>query len=182
MVAPAHAIPAEVEPVLAVLNSLDVEEGTDDWAAGPAALGHWLSAHHLAPAGVTVSRSHYDLALDLRRGLRAMALANNGVAADPDTVEGLDRTLRRFPLVVRPATGTLAGTNRAEALRALDAVVAGYAYALATGQWHRMRQCPAGDCAWVFWDSSARAARRWCTMGVCGNRAKARAFAARRRG
>ena len=39
--------------------------------------------------------------------------------------------------------------------------------------------CASEACGWVFLDPTHR--RRWCTMAVCGNRAKARRFAARRR-
>ncbi len=35
--------------------------------------------------------------------------------------------------------------------------------------------CASDACGWVFLDPSHR--RRWCTMAVCGNRAKARRFA-----
>ncbi len=43
----------------------------------------------------------------------------------------------------------------------------------------RVRACPGPGCGWLFLDRSGR--RRWCTMATCGNRAKARRFAARRR-
>ena len=40
--------------------------------------------------------------------------------------------------------------------------------------------CPGHGCGWVFLDPPGR--RRWCTMAICGNRAKARRYATRRRG
>lgn len=43
----------------------------------------------------------------------------------------------------------------------------------------RIRRCPGDGCGWLFLD--ARGRRRWCTMATCGNRAKARRHAARRR-
>jgi predicted RNA-binding Zn ribbon-like protein len=36
-------------------------------------------------------------------------------------------------------------------------------------------RCPGTDCGWLFLDPRGR--RRWCTMAVCGNRAKARRHA-----
>lgn len=36
----------------------------------------------------------------------------------------------------------------------------------------RLKQC--GGCGWLFYDTSRTGARRWCTMQLCGNRAKAR--------
>lgn len=39
--------------------------------------------------------------------------------------------------------------------------------------------CASDACGWVFLDPTRR--RRWCTMAICGNRAKARRFADRQR-
>jgi predicted RNA-binding Zn ribbon-like protein len=43
----------------------------------------------------------------------------------------------------------------------------------------RVHQC--GGCDWLFLDTSRNHLRRWCTMSVCGNRAKARRFMERKR-
>jgi predicted RNA-binding Zn ribbon-like protein len=53
---------------------------------------------------------------------------------------------------------------------------------LLTGDLHRLRQCAADDCGWLFYDTSRNASRRWCSMSSCGNRAKVQQFRARRRG
>jgi predicted RNA-binding Zn ribbon-like protein len=37
----------------------------------------------------------------------------------------------------------------------------------------RVRECDAGNCAWLFLDTSRNRSRRWCDMTVCGNREKA---------
>jgi len=42
-----------------------------------------------------------------------------------------------------------------------------------------VKACPGTHCGWLFVDPSGR--RRWCTMEVCGNRAKARRHAERQR-
>jgi predicted RNA-binding Zn ribbon-like protein len=42
-----------------------------------------------------------------------------------------------------------------------------------------VRRCPGSGCGWLFLDPRGR--RRWCTMAVCGNRAKVRRHAARTR-
>jgi predicted RNA-binding Zn ribbon-like protein len=44
------------------------------------------------------------------------------------------------------------------------------------GTWHRLRMCAAPDCRWVFYDTSRRGGARWCSMAVCGNRAKTRRY------
>ncbi|MBV8794030.1 MAG: CGNR zinc finger domain-containing protein, partial [Hyphomicrobiales bacterium] len=47
---------------------------------------------------------------------------------------------------------------------------------------HRIRECGGHACGWLFYDRSKNNRRRWCEMEICGNRAKQRRLAARRRG
>jgi len=42
-----------------------------------------------------------------------------------------------------------------------------------------IKACPGEGCGWLFFDPRGR--RTWCTMAVCGNRAKVRAYATRTR-
>ncbi len=49
------------------------------------------------------------------------------------------------------------------------------------GDLHRIRECDGHACGWLFYDRSKNNRRRWCEMEVCGNRAKQRRLAARRR-
>jgi predicted RNA-binding Zn ribbon-like protein len=49
------------------------------------------------------------------------------------------------------------------------------------GDLHRIRECGGHACGWLFHDRSKNNRRRWCEMEVCGNRAKQRRLAARRR-
>ena len=50
------------------------------------------------------------------------------------------------------------------------------------GNWTRLKTCPGHDCGWVFFDNSRNGGSTWCSMQVCGNRAKARAYRRRWRG
>jgi CGNR zinc finger/Putative stress-induced transcription regulator len=179
-----HVLPDWLAPVLAFINSVDVETGVDELAAGPPALGDWLAGRGLLAGGPAPTHPEYRLALDLRTGLRALALVNNAGPADAEAVLGLRKALDRLPLTaVADDDGQVLRPHRlAPVPAALAVIVAGYVRAVAGGQWRRIRRCPAEDCAWAFWDSSAKGTRRWCTMRVCGNRAKARAFAQRRGG
>ena len=43
-----------------------------------------------------------------------------------------------------------------------------------------VRECESETCSWLFLDRTRNHSRRWCDMGDCGNRAKARRFRARR--
>ncbi|WP_323097342.1 CGNR zinc finger domain-containing protein [Intrasporangium sp. YIM S08009] len=48
---------------------------------------------------------------------------------------------------------------------------------LTSGATVTVSACPGDACGWVFLNPTGR--RRWCIMAVCGNRAKARAYAER---
>ena len=45
----------------------------------------------------------------------------------------------------------------------------------------RVRECNGDTCDWLFVDTSRNHLRRWCSMSVCGNRAKVRSFVQRQR-
>ena len=45
----------------------------------------------------------------------------------------------------------------------------------------RLRECAADRCGRLYVDRTKNGSRRWCDMGTCGNRAKARRHQARRR-
>jgi predicted RNA-binding Zn ribbon-like protein len=66
--------------------------------------------------------------------------------------------------------------------RVIGAVLAGTAQAIADGSWQRLKICPGEDCGWAFFDGSRNLSGRWCSMRVCGGRAKARAHYRRRHG
>jgi len=44
-----------------------------------------------------------------------------------------------------------------------------------------MKACPRDVCGWAFYDRSSNASATWCSMSVCGGRAKAGAYYRRRR-
>ncbi|HLJ19061.1 MAG TPA: CGNR zinc finger domain-containing protein [Stellaceae bacterium] len=45
----------------------------------------------------------------------------------------------------------------------------------------RVKECAGRGCSWLFLDTSKNGSRRWCEMEVCGSRAKARTYYARRK-
>ena len=46
----------------------------------------------------------------------------------------------------------------------------------------RVKECPgAGDCGWLFYDTSKNASRHWCSMEGCGSRLKMRRQYARKK-
>jgi len=62
----------------------------------------------------------------------------------------------------------------------IGAVIAAAGQAMMDGSWQRLKACRADSCRWAFVDSSRNHSRQWCSMQVCGNREKARAYRRRR--
>ena len=54
--------------------------------------------------------------------------------------------------------------------------------AIQTGSWERLKACRQDGCAWAFYDRTKNRSGAWCSMEVCGNRAKARSYRERRAG
>jgi predicted RNA-binding Zn ribbon-like protein len=52
---------------------------------------------------------------------------------------------------------------------------------LTSSDMQRIGICEGDGCAWLFYDQSRNRSRKWCDMGDCGNRAKARRFYQRKR-
>jgi predicted RNA-binding Zn ribbon-like protein len=61
---------------------------------------------------------------------------------------------------------------------ALGAIVAAVYDAMRDGSWTRLKTCR--NCEWAFWDKSKNRSAAWCSMQLCGSRAKVRRYRARR--
>jgi predicted RNA-binding Zn ribbon-like protein len=69
-----------------------------------------------------------------------------------------------------------AGSGATAALTRLLLIAAEAATA---GTWSRLKVCSADDCQWAFYDRSPTRSGCWCSMQICGSRAKARAYRSR---
>ncbi|MBO8190431.1 CGNR zinc finger domain-containing protein [Streptomyces oryzae] len=172
------------EPLLLVqelANTLDIETRTDRLAT-PEGLDRFVDDHGLERFRL----AEPDLAglRELREALRAACLAHAGAAVPREADEVLERRLGAAPLVVRIGVRGEAAVEAAPGLTGLPALTAHLAALIARaageGSWQRLKACETHDCQWVFYDRSPAGSRRWCTMAVCGSRAKMRAYRARR--
>jgi predicted RNA-binding Zn ribbon-like protein len=169
--------PQDLELVERFVNSVHMHENREDEEsfASPTALRDWLAERDLITAGEEVTEGDLRRAVDVREGLRALALANNGEELDTAAVECLDRAASRAGLKVQ----SLAGSPRLEPDAAgvdgaLATLLGAVATSVADGSWPRFKACPRGCCQWVFYDNSKNRSARWCNMASCGNVEKAR--------
>ena len=154
----------EAELVMAFANTIDLEDGTDELATCAEA-GKWLQANGLP----RVSGADHQRLLDLRTGIRATLAGSTDVRTGQEVLAGLPVFVNLTGDVLTAANGVLGRLAVAWAIVAL------------TGQAERLKRCADDACGWVFWDVSRNHSRRWCTMRVCGNRAKARRYTARQK-
>jgi predicted RNA-binding Zn ribbon-like protein len=156
----------------------------------PDDLGLWLVQAQLLPAPQRVARARLGEARELREAIDACAQsAVAGAAAPPAAVTVVDGWLAhagaRAQLAVAadgtPVLGELAPVDAVR--RALGAVALDAARMLGThDEAARIRICASQTCSARFYDRSPAARRRWCSMTLCGNEAKARRHRERSRG
>jgi len=188
-----------VDPALALafLNTSEPAGGGPDLWSSPDDVWRWLRDAGLAserhgPARLTPPESRLlrVAALRLRCALRelvegwttpgaappGMALLelNRVLEARPGRSLALDVGPRGYEIRDRTAPASVAGF--------LARVAEAGAHLLAHGDPATVRRCAAPACGLWFLDTSRNQRRRWCSMAVCGNRAKVAAHHRRTRG
>jgi predicted RNA-binding Zn ribbon-like protein len=169
--------PGELELVRNFVNTLDVEDALDDLGT-PDDLRVWFVTRDLMDRDEPVTEGDLRRTIDVREGLRALLLANNGSPFDSSAVERLDRAASRAGLRLRFHAGGCAefepdATGVDGALARLLAIVA---ESRVEGEWPRLKACAEHTCEWAFYDKSKNRSKKWCRMEACGNVAKARAY------
>ena len=171
--------PGELALVQAFINShydLEFDHGADLFAT-PASLAAWLGRH--GESGQELTCSDVERAVALREGLRALAI--DPVESAP--VSELNGAAAGAALEVRFGAGgpRLIPVGPTALDRMVGSVLAITARAIADGTWSRLKICPGENCGWAFFDGSRNLSGRWCSMRVCGGRAKARSHYHRHR-
>jgi predicted RNA-binding Zn ribbon-like protein len=174
--------PGDLVLVQGFINTRDLETLDDD-LPDPEVLGRWLAHYELMGADEPVSDADYRQALAVREALRAVLIEKNGGSADRAAVETLNSAAKSAELLVRFGSD---GDARLVPVRrgvdgALGRLLAIVERAQADGTWERFKGCPDHSCGWVFYDWSKNRSATWCSMEVCGNRAKARTYRERQR-
>jgi predicted RNA-binding Zn ribbon-like protein len=172
--------PGDLERVRQFVNTRQIGH-VSDRIDEPRALVAWLEEQELASPGVRATRADVAHAAALREALRAMLVAHNSsppASASEDARRALDDAAQRARLRLRftddggaslaPEAGGVNG--------ALGRLVAIVHDSIAQGTWGRLKACREHDCEWAFYDHTKNRSGAWCSMQVCGNRAKARAF------
>jgi predicted RNA-binding Zn ribbon-like protein len=148
----------DVERLLDFLNTIDVEAGTDE-LGDDFACARWLRDHGLPPAGVDATTAR-----EIRDALRA---ALDGAALPMPAIP--------VSVVLDDGSPELASTH------ALGGLLVTAARLAVEDRWRRIKLCDLHTCRYAFYDGSRNRSAKWCSMRVCGNREKTRAFRSRQR-
>lgn len=172
-------VPDALWLVESYLNSIDVESGEDELDSLDR-FRRWLGDHRRSAAAATATEADLSLARELRHQLREVLHAHGDGRAGGS--ERLDRLAAGIPLRARPVGDEWVLAPVAGGVPGLlGEVLAAIVLADRDGTWHRLKLCREETCAVVFYDRSKNASRCWCSMQVCGNRNKTRAYRGRQR-
>ncbi len=130
-----------------------------------------------------LAETEYLRVLEVHRLLLALALANNTGQLSAETVQGLNALADSAPVRVQfDAEGRSvlqpSACGAGEAIARLLAIVHD---SMRDGTWYRLKVCPADRCEAAFYDTSRNRSATWCSMAICGNRAKVSSYQRRRR-
>src|SRR6516162_10368431 len=195
------------DPSLDFLNSIGTPVDTVvEWVGNGDDLLVWLEEAGLVPpeGAATIRANCFPGKLDavaaqaraLREWFRAFVLKHRRHSLSPKAVgelEPLNRILERDDaygaVVPRPADPSDASTTSGLEWRTLrrwrtpDSLLLPIAQAMAnfitSEDFSRVKSCEKSPCTLFFLDKTRGQARRWCSMTLCGNRAKQALYRAR---
>jgi len=182
-------------PGLDFLNSVATPIDTPvEWLDNGEGLLSWLQQAQLVPAGVLEAIRTHALpgeldrlaaqARDLREWFRGFVRAHKGrplTAADLAELEPLNQLLRRderYSEIVAPnnVSEPVLQWRQARRWNSPEALLLPIAEAMAQlvseEDFAYVKACEGPTCTLLFADHARGHARRWCSMSLCGNRAK----------
>ncbi len=171
-------------------------DATIEWIGGGNDLAQWLGQAGLVPADALAAlraragRGALDAvageARELREWFRGFVAGHKGRRLSRGAlaeVEPLNRILARdhiyrtiVPRASHDAPAAALGWHAARRWETPAALLLPLAEAMAdvicTTDFSHVKQCEGEGCSLVFLDTTRGHARRWCSMAICGNRAK----------
>jgi predicted RNA-binding Zn ribbon-like protein len=153
----------------------------DEALRAPADLRRWTKRNGLVQ--VRATSAQFERLLEFRETLRAVLLAHNGMPLDTvalDSLNGLCASAEVGVNFSRRGRPVIASAREGADRVVIGAILEAAFVGARDGSWERLKACPA--CGWVFFDHSRNRSGTWCTMAICGSRAKMKAYRQRRRG
>ncbi|MBA2692963.1 MAG: CGNR zinc finger domain-containing protein [Rubrobacter sp.] len=177
--------PGDLRLVQEFVNTKNLMRGYD-LLESPESAGRWLAESGFEVSEETLSQEKLGLLRDLRENMREILLSHNrGASADVGrSVFELNRIVGSVALGVHfDPSGEPSLESSSTGVESLtEDLLAAAIRARHTGVWQRLKACANEECCWVFYDGSKNRSGSWCVMGICGSRAKMRAYRQRQSG
>ncbi len=159
-----NAAPEPLRSVQLFVNTIDLSHERE-WLAG------WFEEQGLSPAG----DDDLARARAVREAIRELLYANNGQPASGEELPVLAAAAETAMLTIDFAAEAL--VPRAGGVDgALGRLLVVCLATMADGSWSRLKCCRNHACRWAFYDYSKNRSATWCSMQLCGNRTKTRAY------
>jgi len=162
-----NAAPEPLRLVQRFVNTVNCESG-EDW------LETWLAEEGIAQAPAV----DLDRARVLREAIRELLYENNRQSGNGDARAVLNTAADQAALSIDFSRPELV-PRAAGVDGAVGRVLAVSFLAMLDGSWSRLKCCRNHHCRWSFYDYSKNRSASWCSMQLCGNRTKTRAYRAR---
>jgi predicted RNA-binding Zn ribbon-like protein len=175
---PRAPAPGRLSLVQEFVNSVELPDGEDELATADQAT-RWLGLHQTALAR-PMSEAERRRLVNVREELRVLLTAHAGSSVDQAVFDRLTHLLNgaRVRTVISAQGATLA-EDAPGAAGFLAEISAAIVEATVSGTWDRLKVCRDDECRWAFYDHSKNGRGAWCSMRVCGCRAKSRAYRTR---
>lgn len=170
--------PGALRLVQALVNTLSGHT-LADLIGTPADAAQWLITAGLLPPGSAVTSAEQRSLAELRESVRAMLETHTHRTSDAAAASRLTVALlpARLMITADPAGAVrLASADQYPFARAVGAIAIAIAESAGCGTWARLKSCPGHRCGWAFYDRSPAGRSQWCSMQLCGARAKMRAY------
>ncbi|MDQ3877969.1 MAG: CGNR zinc finger domain-containing protein [Actinomycetota bacterium] len=167
--------PERLQLIEDFVNTVELD-GDSDQLDDASRLSRWFDARGIDVGDV----SERDVArtIAVREAMRSLLSANNGEPLDSNASQVLNEAAAGAGLSFHvgadgrgEVTPTASGVDRA-----LGYVLSAMFESMADGSWANMKACRSETCRWAFYDATKNHSKTWCSMSVCGNRAKVRNY------
>jgi predicted RNA-binding Zn ribbon-like protein len=165
------AAPGELETVRDFVNTVEIDRTTDPLSPDDS-LAEWCATSGTCPG---IGQDGLAALRHFREALRGVLEANAGEGQADERWRALEPYAARagYVMYLTPAGEPALCPQGEGADRVIAAILRIVYDAIAQKTWPRLKACRKHSCRWAFYDESKNGSGAWCSMRVCGNRAKA---------
>jgi predicted RNA-binding Zn ribbon-like protein len=157
------------------------DESPMEMLSAPARLDSWFHEAGIVDGETTSRPADVAAAIELREAIYSLVAARMAGAAYDDSALSLVNDAARMPSVI-PQLGREGRRTEATPAQAMSTVARDAINILGGPEAGLLKECSRPGCTQTYLDTSRGGRREWCAMETCGNKMKAAAYRARKRG